>query len=216
MNRRWLALATLPLWTVGSTALAASTTELGLHGQITPTACTPQLSSGGVIDYGKISQQDLNFDKGTRLPVRTLVLTLGCTGPSRFALRMGDNRDGTATVNSEIYYGLGLDGSGNKVGLYSMTFDPTQTSADAMNPVYGTESTTGGVAWRTANRNRIDIGAKSYLGFTDQDGSTAGPAAIQALSSTVTVETVINAKQNLDLSHEVLLDGSATLEVVYL
>lgn len=216
MNRHWLALATLPLLTVGSTALAASTTDLSLQGLITPTACTPLLSSGGVIDYGKISQQDLNLDRGTRLPARTLVLTLGCDGLSRFALRMGDNRDGTATVNSEIYYGLGLDGSGNKIGLYSMTFDPAQTSADAMAPVYGTESTTGGVAWRTANRNRIDIGASSYLGFTDSEGSTAGPAAIQTLSSTVTVQTVINAKQNLDLSRDVLLDGSATLEVVYL
>ena len=32
----------------------------------------------------------------------------------------------------------------------------------------------------------------------------------------VTVQTVINARQNLDLSVETALDGSATLEVVYL
>lgn len=216
MNRHWLALATLPLLTIGQAALAASTTDLTLQGLITPTACTPLLSSGGLIDYGKISQQDLNLDTGTRLPIKTLVLTLGCEGLSRYALRMGDNRDGSATVNSEIYYGLGLDSSGNKIGLYSMKFDPTQTVADSMTQVYGTESTTGGVAWRTANRNPIDIGARSYLGFTDREGSTAGPAAIQTLSSTVTVETVINARQNLDLSRDVVLDGSATLEVIYL
>lgn len=216
MNRHWLALATLPLLTIGQTALAASTTDLTLQGLITPTACTPLLSSGGLIDYGKISQQDLNLDTGTHLPIKTLVLTLGCEGLSRYALRMGDNRDGSATVNSEIYYGLGLDSSGNKIGLYSMKFDPTQTVADSMTQVYGTESTTGGVAWRTANRNPIDIGARSYLGFTDHEGSTAGPAAIQTLSSTVTVETVINARQNLDLSRDVVLDGSATLEVIYL
>ena len=129
---------------------------------------------------------------------------------------MRDNRDGTAYVNSEIYYGLGLDNSANKIGVYSVTFDPTLTVVDAVAEVYGTESTTGGLAWRTANRNPIDVGAKSLLGFTDTAGSTAGPMAIQNLTSTLTLETVINAKQNLDLSTDILMDGSATLEVVYL
>ncbi len=82
--------------------------------------------------------------------------------------------------------------------------------------IYGTESTTGGVAWRMANTNPIDIGSRSLLGFTDVQGSTAGPSAIQTLTSTLTLEAVINAKQNLDLSTDVLMDGSASLEVVYL
>ncbi|WP_431701827.1 DUF1120 domain-containing protein [Pseudomonas sp. BR20] len=197
-------------------ALAASSVDLNVKGRITPTACTPLLSSGGVIDYGKLSQQDLNVDKGTRLPVKQLQVSIGCNAPSRFALRMRDNRDGTATVNSEIYYGLGLDKSGNRIGLYSLSFDPRQTQVDTTAPVYGTESTTGGIAWRTANLNTIDIGANSYLGFTDTAGSTTGPSAIRELISTVKVETVINATKNLDLSSDTLLDGSATLEVVYL
>ncbi|MBT2372116.1 DUF1120 domain-containing protein [Pseudomonas fluorescens] len=197
-------------------AHAASTVDLSVKGLITPTACTPLLSSGGLIDYGKISQQDLNQDKGTRLPVKHLQVSVACNAPSRFALRMRDNRDGSAMVNSEIYYGLGLDNSGNRIGLYSMTFDPRQTVVDSTALIYGTESTTGGLAWRTANLNPIDIGANSYLGFTDAEGSTAGPSAIRELISTVKVETVINAKQNLDLSTDTLLDGSATMEVVYL
>lgn len=197
-------------------ALAASSVDLNVKGRITPTACTPLLSSGGVIDYGKLSHQDLNVDKGTRLPAKQLQVSIGCNAPSRFALRMRDNRDGTATVNSEIYYGLGLDNSGNRIGLYSLSFDPRQTQVDTTATVYGTESTTGGIAWRTANLNTIDIGANSYLGFTDTAGSTAGPSAIQELISTVKVETVINATKNLDLSSDTLLDGSATLEVVYL
>ncbi|QJI30870.1 DUF1120 domain-containing protein [Pseudomonas sp. ADAK18] len=197
-------------------AQAASTVDLSVKGLITPTACTPLLSSGGLIDYGKISQQDLNQDKGTRLPVKHLQVSVACNAPSRFALRMRDNRDGSAMVNSEIYYGLGLDTSGNRIGLYSMTFDPRQTVVDSTALIYGTESTTGGLAWRTANLNPIDIGANSYLGFTDTEGSTVGPSAIQELISTVKVEAVINAKQNLDLSTDTLLDGSATMEVVYL
>ncbi|CAM3260695.1 MULTISPECIES: DUF1120 domain-containing protein [Pseudomonas] len=215
MNKYCLAFSALLLCSA-LPALAASTVDLSVRGKITPTACTPLLSSGGLIDYGKISQQDLNLDRGTRLPVKQLQVSIDCNAPSRFALRMRDNRDGTATVNSEIYYGLGLDNSGNRLGLYSMTFDPRHTLVDSTATVYGTESTTGGTAWRTANLNPIDIGANSYLGFTDTQGSVAGPSAIQELISTVKVEAVINARQNLDLSSDTLLDGSATLEVLYL
>lgn len=215
MNTYYLSFSALLLCSA-QPALAASSVDLNVKGRITPTACTPLLSSGGVIDYGKLSQQDLNVDKGTRLPVKQLQVSIGCNAPSRFALRMRDNRDGTATVNSEIYYGLGLDKSGNRIGLYSLSFDPRQTQVDTTAPVYGTESTTGGIAWRTADLNTIDIGANSYLGFTDTAGSTTGPSAIRELISTVKVETVINATKNLDLSSDTLLDGSATLEVVYL
>lgn len=199
-----------------SAVQAASIVDLAVTGLITPTACTPKLSDGAVIDYGKISQQDLKVDRSTRLPVKPLHVNIACNAPNRFALRMHDNRDGSAMVNSEIYYGLGLDHSGNRIGLYSMTFDPLQTVVDSTAQAYGTESTTGGLAWRTANLNPISIGANSYLGFTDTAGSTAGPSAIQTLSSTVKVETLINATQNLDLSRETALDGLATLEVVYL
>ena len=215
MNNLSLAVSSLLLW-AALPATAASTVDLSVTGRITPTACTPLLSSGGLIDYGKISQQDLNLERGTRLPIKQLQVSIGCNAPSRFALRMRDNRDGTATVNSEIYYGLGLDHSGNRIGLYSMSFDPRHTLVDSTATVFGTESTTGGLAWRTANLNPIDIGANSYLGLTDIQGSTAGPSAIQELVSTVKVEAVINARQNLDLSRDTPLDGSATLEVLYL
>lgn len=196
--------------------LAASTVDLSVHGLITPAACVPQLSSGGLIDYGKIAQQDLNLETGTRLPLKTLHIGIACNGPVRYALRMRDNRDGSAMVNSEIYYGLGFDNSGNHLGVYSMTFDPRQTQAGNTAQVYGTESTTGGLAWRTSNLNPIDIGSRSYLGFTAIEGSVSGPTAIDSLAGIVTVQTVINARQNLDLSVETALDGSATLEVVYL
>ena len=201
---------------LSGTAHAASTVELTVKGLITPMACTPLLSGGGQVDFGKISRNDLNLTNGTRLPHKYLTLTVNCNAAGRFALRMRDNRDGTAHVNSEIFYGLGLDTAGNKIGVYSLTFDPKQTTVNDVAVVYGTESTTGGVAWRTSNLNPIDVGSRSLLGFTDVVGSTAGPSAIQTLTSTLKLEATINARQNLDLSVDTPMDGSATLEVVYL
>lgn len=209
-------LSSLLLLAGAPSVLAASTVDLSVKGLVVPAACLPQLPGGALIDYGKIAQQDLNLATATRLPVQTLRFAIVCNGPVRYALRMRDNRDGSAMVNSEIYYGLGFDISGNRLGVYSMTFDPRQTQASNTAQIYGTESTTGGLAWRTSNLNPIDIGSRSYLGFTEVEGSVSGPTPIGTLVGAVTVQTVINARQNLDLSVETPLDGSATLEVVYL
>ncbi|WP_337231604.1 hypothetical protein, partial [Citrobacter portucalensis] len=75
-----------------------------------------------------------------------------------------------------------------------------QPAADALPVTYGTASTTGGLAWRTSNNNPIDIGSRSLLGFTEVQGSTAGPSAIQHLTSTLTLEAVTNADHYLGFS----------------
>ena len=154
MTLRYLILA--PLIFFNPLSLAGSSVELSVDGLITPMACTPTLSAAGLVDFGKISQQDLNLTTGTRLPLKSLNLTVTCNGAARYALRMRDNRDGTAHVNSEIYYGLGLDGSGNKVGVYSVKFDPKQTVADAVPYLYGTESTTLPAGW-TVNASGLVV-----------------------------------------------------------
>ncbi|OAJ46765.1 DUF1120 domain-containing protein [Pseudomonas marginalis] len=194
----------------------AASRELQLRATFAPTACELSLSGGGVVDFGRISRNDLNSGQSTRLPSKSLMLNLGCDAPTRFALRMQDNRDGSATVNSEIYYGLGLDQSANRIGLYSLVFDPTDASADSFPRLYRTDSTTAGVAWSLSNASPLPVGANSYLGFSPIGGSQAGPVAIQHLSSRVTVEAVIAPTNTLDLSSDVVLDGSATLEIIYL
>ncbi|WP_028620850.1 DUF1120 domain-containing protein [Pseudomonas sp. Ant30-3] len=195
---------------------AGRSQDLNLRARFAPAACEPSLSSGGLVDFGTLSKNDLNNDKSTRLAARSLTLRVTCDAPTIFALTMQDNRLGSATVNSEIYYGLGTDSRVNRIGLYSLSIDPTDASADSFSRLYRTDSTTNGNAWSTAQSKPISIGQKSYLGFTDSAGSTAGPVAIQNLTSTVTVDAVIAPLNSLDLSTAVELDGSGTLEIIYL
>lgn len=197
-------------------AAAGRSRETTLRASFAPAACEPVLSNAGVVDFGTLSSKDLNHDKSTRLPPKTLTLRVNCDAPTHFALRMQDNREGSATVNSEVYYGLGFDQRNNKVGLYSLIFDPASAVADSFSRVYRTDSTPYGAAWSTANTNPISIAQKSYLGFTDSAGSNAGPVAIQHLTTGVKVEVIIAPASRLDLSSAVYLDGSATLEIVYL
>ncbi|MGE8150671.1 DUF1120 domain-containing protein [Pseudomonas vancouverensis] len=195
---------------------ARRTRESTLRARFAPAACEPVLSNGGVVDFGKLSKHDLNADKSTRLPGRSLTLSVGCDAPTVFALIMHDNRSGSATINSEIYYGLGLDSRGNKIGLYSLNIDPATASADGFARLYRTDSTTGGTAWSTSSTSPIAIGQNSYLGFTANAGSNAGPVMIQNLSTSVTVDAVIAPTHNLDLSSAIHLDGAGTIEIVYL
>jgi hypothetical protein len=195
---------------------AGRTQEATLRARFAPAACEPMLSNGGVVDFGTLSKNQLNTDKSTRLPPRSLTLRVACDAPTSFALLMQDNRSGSATVTSDIYYGLGTDSRQNRIGLYSLNVDPADASADSFARLYRTDSTTSGVAWSTASANPLPLGKTSYLGFTDSPGSNAGPVLIQNLSTTVTVDAVIAPTNNLDLSSAIDLDGAGTIEIVYL
>ncbi|NUT76541.1 DUF1120 domain-containing protein [Pseudomonas sp. C1C7] len=195
---------------------AGRTREAILRARFAPAACEPVLSNGGVVDFGNISQNDLKVDKSTRLPPRSLTLRVGCDAPTAFAMIMHDNRPGSATVDSEIYYGLGMDSRNNKIGLYSLNIDPVSVSADNFGRLYRTDSTTGGTAWSTSSASPIPIGKNSYLGFTDSAGSSAGPVMIQNFTTTVTVDAVIAPTNSLDLSTAIHLDGAGTIEIIYL
>jgi hypothetical protein len=195
---------------------AGRSREATLRASFAPGACEPVLSNAGRVDFGTLRKHDLNPDKGTRLPPESLTLRVSCDVPTHYALVMHDNRAGSATVNSEIYYGLAFDNRSNKIGLYSLNVDPADASADSFPRLYRTDSTTNGLAWSTSSSNPIPISQKSYLGFTDIPGSNAGPVAIQNLSTNVTVEAVIAPTSSLDLSTDVQLDGAGTIEIIYL
>jgi hypothetical protein len=195
---------------------AGRSREIALRASFAPAACNVNLSNGGLVDFGRMPKNDLNTDKSTPLPPKHLNLQVGCDAPTHFALRMHDNRSGSATVNSEIYYGLDVDGRNNNIGLYSLTLDPGSASADSYARLFRTDSTTGGTAWSTASTNPIPLAQNSYLGFTDLAGSTSGPVAIQNISAAVTVEAVIAPSESLDLSSAIHLDGSGTIEILYL
>lgn len=199
-------------------ALAAGRSrELRLLAHFAPAACTPTLSNGGHVELGKLSVSDLSMDKDTALAPRALSLSVICDGPTAFAVRMQDNRQGSATgIADESAYGLGLDARQQKIGRYRLLFDPSRITADSLGPVFSTDSASGGLPWSSASARIAAVGANRYLGFSATSGSTSGPSAIQNLNATLSLEAVIAPLGSLDLGNEVRLDGSGTLEIIYL
>ncbi|MBD8192326.1 DUF1120 domain-containing protein [Pseudomonas fluorescens] len=187
-------------------AFAASTVDLAVKGLIVPSACTPSLSSGGVIDHGKISAKDLRPDNPTLIGTHTMTIAVICDAPIQFALHSVDNRAGSATGPSS--YGLGLINGNQKLGRYNLIL--SNPIADSV-PVQPIASNDAGNTWYS--ERFWDPGL--YMSVAAMDDDTQ-PLSAKEVVMDMQVETVIARTDSLDLSNEVPIDGSATLEVKYL
>lgn len=187
-------------------AVAVSSVDLSVKGSITPSACTPVLSNGGNIDHGKISAKDLKPTLPTTVRVSLLSMEVTCDATTLFAMRPIDNR--AATSPSIYNFGLGLINDNQKLGWFWMTLE--NPVADDI-PVRLITSWDGST-WSTDNAFWY---ASLWAGFAAADDVTQ-PIAIQKLTAQIRVRTTINPANSLDLSNEVPIDGSATVEVKYL
>ncbi len=207
MNKKLILMAASLLLAGASNAFAASSADLTVTGLITPSACTPGLSNGGVVDHGKISIKDLAHY--TKLEKVTLQLKVDCAASTFFALKSTDNREGTDISNGPdtlSLYGLGLSADNQKLGNYELTME--NVLAD------GTErlliESVNGNTWFHASPDTVwqpgwmrSVSAPGYI-----------PAAVQNLLTDLVVATAI--KKPIMTTDEIRLDGSATLDVVYL
>jgi len=195
----------LMLLTCAST-YAASTVDLTVKGLIVPSACTPNLTSGGVIDHGKISAKDLRPDNATHIGTHVMTMAVTCDAPIQFALHSIDNRAGSSISTSD--YGLGLINGTQKLGWFQLTLRNAVADGTPMQTI---ASGDGGNTWYS--EKLWDAGL--YMSVATMDDATQ-PASVKELVTELVVDTSIARTDGLDLSNEVTLDGSATLEVKYL
>jgi type 1 fimbria pilin len=204
VNKTLSALATSLLLISSPAAFAASSVDLTVKGLITPSACTPNLSSGGIIDHGKISAKDLKPDNPTLIGTHTLTMTVSCDAAIPFALHSIDNRDATTASGS---YSLGMN-NGKKLGWFSVMLSNPVADSIAVQPIASYDS---GTTWY--REKYWDSGLYMSVAAMDDDSQ---PLAVKDLTVDLIVESSIARTDGLDLSNEVTLDGSATFEVKYL
>ncbi|WP_332872221.1 DUF1120 domain-containing protein [Pseudomonas cremoris] len=192
----------------GAMALAASSVDLSVKGIITPSACAPSLSDGGQVDYGKIAAKDLSATGTTLLAPVTLKLKVECEADTLFALNGRDNRLGSSYFSALSHiYGLGLVNGNEKLGGYGIgVFNPV-----ADEPVQPLFSFDNGTTWLVNSSG-------SYMGhpFWNAFGDSPTPKALRSVNVDLRISTEIAPVANLTLTEEVPLDGSATLDLIYL
>ncbi|MBV4451077.1 MULTISPECIES: DUF1120 domain-containing protein [Pseudomonas] len=189
-----------------SAAFAASSVDLSVKGVITPSACTPGLSNGGLADIGKLSAKDLNVDQLTRLEELTLQLTVTCDGSTLMALESRDNRLGSEYDNRGNF-GLGLINGTEKLG--SMELELLSAVADG-GPVKIIDSSDSGAHW-IFNSWLMHGGLKSVT-----NTEIAAPTPVQLLTADLRILPLIAPTNTLTLTNEVPIDGSITMTVWYL
>jgi type 1 fimbria pilin len=207
MNTSLKTLCAAVLLSGAGSAMAASSVDLTVKGLITPSACEPSLSSGGVYDIGKISAKDLNVDEYTRLPDHTLQLTVTCDAATLMAIEPKDNRAGSSFESAPDAFGLGLVNGNEKLGFMALALSSMVADGVEGGPILSKDA---GVTWTRATHLTTD-GITSVANTT-----TIAPIPVQSLTSDLNLYTAIAPANTLTLTNEVAIDGSVTLTVKYL
>ncbi|WP_034295412.1 DUF1120 domain-containing protein [Herbaspirillum sp. RV1423] len=208
-------LSTLALaLTVSFGAQAADTAELKVKGVIKPAACKPNFSSGGVVDYGDIPAASLTAGQYKKLVTKQVDFRIDCDAATKMAIKLTDNRASsrvpgiTGAATDPYNYGLGTV-NGKQVGGYSLSFDAsTMTDGNSVRNIFSPD---GGKSWYGGAVNIQHDG--EYFSFGDTNNL---PVAFKQLTAKINIDTVLNKPENLNLSNDVPLDGSSTIEVIYL
>lgn len=206
MDRSSLALWPLLLITCAPAVFAASNAGLSITGLITPGACTPTLSNGGIVSYGKLTVKDLNPDQPTSLQNGTLYLEVNCEAATLFTLTTIDNRDGSSAIHPS-HHGLGVINDDQNLG--SVAFGLFDTVADKA-PVRTIMSRNDGANWRVSSY----LGHAALTSFAALTDLTS-PIAIKNLNARLTAFTTIVRANDLTLNDEIPIDGQVTVQLNY-
>lgn len=205
MNKLLIPLATSLLLSA-PLAFAASTTELKVKGLITPSACDITMPGGSTIDHGKISSSDLKLTERTMIGYHILNVSVICDAAILFALKAIDNQPGSSLYKDN--FGLGFINGDQQLGDYSLTLlNPIADDVSVQTIV----SYDQGATW--GQDKFMEPGL--YMSVAAMDDDTQ-PLPTEKLSVELAVLTMINRRDGLGLDDEVPIDGSATIEVMYL
>lgn len=190
-------------------ALAASSTDLTVTGTITPSACTPLLSGNGEVQLGKISAKDLNPDpdRFTRLDKQYMKLTVTCNAATTFALDPTDNRAGTSADDPEAF-GLGQTKKLQNIGEFWVDIDSVQADGQPAVAIMSRDK---------ENPNWV-VGPWIMAGRITSISAPGTPTPLPAteVAMDLVIAPFIAPTKNLDLTQDVTIDGSVTIDVMYL
>lgn len=209
-----------------NSAFAADTADLKVQGTLIMGSCTPTLSSGGVVDYGKISLSSLSAADINQLGTKEITLTLTCQSPTKVAWSALDDQSSTVidtqpVVGAETVplvtdeFGLGKTAGGTSLGSYAIL------TANNGEPLVDGEVGHVGISDDDAATWKAGSNGGSY---SHGDGSrlmtyvdtTGIPVAFTTASDILRVGASIQDTTTLAITDDTPLTGQATISVKYL
>ncbi|MGP3121107.1 DUF1120 domain-containing protein [Serratia nevei] len=220
----------LAIFATTSTTAMAESIDVKVIGTITPAACKPTLTGGGVVDYGVIHPNTLKKDDYTYLNEKELEFSINCDAPAKLALKAQTARGASAldVNNGKLWsvakatpifggkfdtHGLGLD-NGKGIGGFGLRFAVNSTTADS-NQVDNIIRD-GNSSWsKSTDGSLVKAGGVERLYSWSKPGTTE-PVAFTTLAGKLGIQAYLNKSSELDLTKPIKLDGLTTLELVYL
>lgn len=215
------------LATCTTSAFAAETAVLKVKGVLTNAACSPELTKGGIVDYGTIHLSDLSDSAVNQLGQQTIDLTINCGAATKVGWHLEDNRvdsragitvnngddAGGAVSDTDKTYGVGLTADGVAIGNYSLFVKTANVvadgeSADTIVMDGNNNAWSKSVDGLTAGQNNRDITVATA-------GSTEPLPFISATFPLVTSLAIQDTK-TLAITDDTDLNGQVTISLRYL
>ncbi|MGS0742723.1 DUF1120 domain-containing protein [Glaciimonas sp. GG7] len=202
---------------ISAHVLAATTAELIVKSTIIPSGCTVEFSNS-VLDYGDIPAETLSPIAVTELKPLSTTFTITCNAATKIQYRLEDNRQASIPIGlaeGNHVYGLGMQNGDGKIGYYSIDIEPDSAKGDGM-PATSIYNASGGTLRRgwSHSAGRTSPDKQYFMSFAEF--GTYVPTSFTTFSGVITVTPKIVPTDNLNMGREIDLDGSATLEIVYL
>jgi hypothetical protein len=204
MNKPLLTLGGALVLAASPLVFAAGSTELTMAGLITPKACTPSLSNGGIADHGTIPAKDVPPGEIAELDPQTLTLTVACDRAITMAIKAIDNRPSGVPGGG---FGLSRINGTQYLGAYLLMGHSALADGQPARSIISYDLG----RWQTHSYWPAD----GYLSVASMEGPLQ-PAPVRELKTELTVMTYLTPSADMDMSKEIPIDGSATLEMKYL
>ncbi|MFJ7311504.1 DUF1120 domain-containing protein [Pseudomonas sp. NPDC098747] len=195
----------LALAFASNAALAANSVDLRVTGTITPAACDITLT-GGDVDFGSL--KDLSSTEETSFTSPTKDLNILCSAPTQVGIKAIDNRQGTNTGRA---FGLGKDSADGKIGSYHIDLRNKTVDGSAGQL---TRSTDSGTTWTKVADAMVNPAPTEIISWAAT--GTDAPVPVTSVTQQFEIDLAIAPTSTLDTSTDITLDGSATIELVYL
>ena len=193
-----------------SSALAAPTAVLKVKGVLTNAACSPELSQGGVVDYGTIHTSELSDSAVNQLGQKTIDLTITCDAATKVSWNLVDDRvDSRAgiTVNN-----------GNATGGAVSDASQTYGVGKAKDVAIGNYSLFVNVGSVVADTNKVDaivMDGNNSVWTKSTDGSVE-PLAFTSATFPLVTSLAIQDTKTLAITDDTDLSGQLTISLRYL
>ncbi|EKS6649074.1 TPA: DUF1120 domain-containing protein [Enterobacter hormaechei] len=211
-----------------TTAHAAETAVLKLTGTLTNSACTPELSNGGIADFGYIRTAELSATQTNQIGKRDITLTINCQTKTQVGWSIVDNRadslpspfitvddaaaNGDYAFSASSTFGVGKTPGGVNIGAYAVYADLPNVTGNgiAVDVLYHAG---GSSTWAKSTTGRPTIGVDV---FTVTNKGEKEPIAFTEAVFPLKVVLAVQATDKLSITDDAPLDGQATISLAYL